>query len=114
MLLVARAGRRRRRRGRWWGYVPGLHPALPSIALTNINTGKVSLELYRIAGLALKSLTPFSGIISLIASRTYTVRGILISRAEMVAEMKLFEHVCMIFLDGLPTVNRSCVRHLNR
>jgi len=42
------------------------------------------------------------------------VRGILISRAEMVAEMKLFEHVRMIFLDGIPTVNRSCVRHLNR
>jgi hypothetical protein len=68
------------RRSRRWGYIPGLHPALPSIALTNINTGKESLELYRIAGLALKSQTPFSAIISLIASRAYTVRGILIGR----------------------------------
>ena len=33
---------------------------------------------------------------------------------DSVAEMKLFEHVCLIFLDGLPTVNRSCVRHKNR
>ena len=32
----------------------------------------------------------------------------------MVAEMHLLEHVCIIFLDGLPTVNRSCVRHQNR
>jgi hypothetical protein len=31
----------------------------------------------------------------------------------MVAEMELLEQVCIIFLDGLPTVNRSCVRHLN-
>jgi hypothetical protein len=43
-----------------------------------------SRECQKSASLALKSQTPFSGIISLIASRTYTVRGILISRAEMV------------------------------
>ena len=68
----------------------------------------------RTAVLALNSRTPFSGRPHLIASRTYNVRGILIDRDEMVAEMHLLEHVCIMFLDGLPTVNRSCVRHINR
>ena len=27
--------------------------------------------------------------------------------------MNLLEQVCIMFLDCLPTVNRSCVRHLN-
>jgi hypothetical protein len=63
---------------------------------------------------ALKSQTPFPVFPYLIASRTYNVRGILIALVEIVAEMKLLEQDCMIFLDGLPTVNRSCVRHKNR
>ena len=32
----------------------------------------------------------------------------------MVTEMHILEQVCKIFLDGLPTVNRSCFVHQNR
>jgi hypothetical protein len=42
------------------------------------------------------------------------VRRILIGLVEVLAEMNLLEHVCPMFLDGLPTVNRSCVRYNNR
>jgi hypothetical protein len=35
MLFVARGGRWRRRRSRWWGGVEGQHPDLPIVALTN-------------------------------------------------------------------------------
>jgi hypothetical protein len=41
--------------------------------------------------LALNSRTPFSGRPHLIASRTYDVRGILIDRGEIVAEMYFLE-----------------------
>jgi hypothetical protein len=61
----------------------------------------------------LHSRTPCSGRPQLIASRAYNVRGILIDRDEAVAQMKLLEQVCMKFLDGRPTVNRSSVRHKN-
>jgi hypothetical protein len=40
--------------------------------------------------------------------------GIPIALIEMVAELNLFEHVCPMFRDSLPTVNRSCVIHQNR
>jgi len=41
------------------------------------------------------------------------VRGILIDRDEMVAEMHCLQQVCKIFLDGLPTVYRPPVRYDN-
>src|ERR1700685_1105663 len=99
-------------RGRWWDQVPSQHPNFPIVALTNIKTAKVSLELHRIALLALNlnSRAPFSGIPSLIA---YNSRGVLIDLADMVAEMHLIEQVCIIFLECLPTINRSCVCHKN-
>ena len=61
----------------------------------------------------MNSRTPCSGCPQLIASRAYHVRGILIDRDEAVAQMKLLEQVCMIFLDGRPTDNRSSVCHIN-
>src|SRR5258707_3730140 len=75
----------------------------------------IALELYRIAGLALNSnrTTPFSSFPNLIATRTYTVRGILIDREKMVTEMHFLEHVCKMFLDCLPTINWALVRHLD-
>jgi hypothetical protein len=42
------------------------------------------------------------------------VRRILVVREDMVAEMHFLEQVCIMFLDGLPTENRTAVRHLNR
>jgi hypothetical protein len=75
----------------------------------------MALELYRTAGLALNSLTPFRVPPYLIARRTYNVRGILIVLGEMVTDMNLLKQICPKLLDGLPTVNRSrCVRHHNR
>jgi hypothetical protein len=32
----------------------------------------------------------------------------------MVAELILLEHVCPMFLDGLPTISRTCVIHQDR
>jgi hypothetical protein len=81
--------------------------------------------LYRTEVLALNSRSPYSGRPQLIgsrafhatrayhASRAYHVRGILIDGDEAVAEMKLREQVCMIFLYGRPTDNRSSVCHKN-
>jgi hypothetical protein len=40
--------------------------------------------------------------------------GILIDRDEMVADMHFLVVVCIMFLNGLPTVDRPCVRHKNR
>src|SRR5580700_445179 len=45
---------------------------------------------------------------------SFPVAQFLIDRVEMVAHMKLLEQVCIMFLGGLPTVNRSFVRHINR
>jgi hypothetical protein len=42
------------------------------------------------------------------------VREIRIALVEKVAEMYFLERVCPMFLNGLPTVNRSCVRYINR
>jgi len=119
MLLITRCRRWGRRRSagcrRWGGCVEGQHPDLPIIiALTDFNRSPIALGFYRTEVLALNSQTPFSGCPHLIASRTYNVRGKLIDRDEMVAEMHFLEQVCKIFLDGLPTVNRSSVRHINR
>jgi hypothetical protein len=36
------------------------------------------------------------------------VRGILIGLADMVAEMNCLEQVCIIFLDGFPTLKCFC------
>jgi hypothetical protein len=74
------------------GYVPGDHLLLPSIALTNSNRGMIALELYGISGLPLNSdrTILFSSFANLIATRTYTVREILIDRnAKVPAKAKL-------------------------
>jgi hypothetical protein len=42
------------------------------------------------------------------------VRGILIDRDDMIAEMHFLEEVCIPFLDRLPTVDWSSVGHINR
>src|SRR5580692_10644045 len=42
------------------------------------------------------------------------VAPFLIDRVETVADMKMLEQVCITFFDGLPTVNRSFVRHISR
>ena len=111
-----RGGRRRWRRGcsRRWTYVPNVQPNLPIITLTMINLYPIALGIYRTEVLAFKSRSPFPAGPCFIASRSYNVRGILISRDDMVAEMNLLEQVCIMFLNGLPTINRSCVIHQNR
>src|SRR5258707_10931987 len=60
MLLVARAGRWRRRRGRCWGYVRDHHPILPNAVFKNINRYPIALDLYRTEVLALKGRAPYS------------------------------------------------------
>jgi hypothetical protein len=109
MLLVTRGGRWRRRCSRSWDYIEGEHPCLPSIPLTDFDRSPIALKLYGLAVLGLNSLTEFSVFPDLIASRTYNVRGILISRADMVAVMPFLEQVSKILLDSVPTVNRPGV-----
>ena len=79
-----------------------------------INLYPIALGIYRTEVLALKSRSPFPAGPCFIASRSYNVRGILITRFDMVAEMNLLEDICIVFLDGVSTVNRSCVIHQNR
>jgi len=62
----------------------------------------------------LTSLTPFSGYPCLVASRTYNVRGIPIGLADMVFGVPSLDHVCIPFLNGLPTVDYSSSAHKNR
>jgi hypothetical protein len=118
MVLVTRASRRRWCRGadcsRCWGGDRDLHPILPSIALTSNNRRPIAFGLLRTAGLALKSHIPFPVPPHLVASRTYNVRGILIGFGDMLAEMQLLAHAWGMFLDCLPTVNRSLRSHKNR
>jgi hypothetical protein len=45
---------------------------------------------------------------------SFPVAPFLFDRVEMVADMKLLEQICIMFLGGLPTVNRSFVRHMSR
>jgi hypothetical protein len=42
------------------------------------------------------------------------MRAILIGLAETIFIMPMLECVCKPFLDGLPAVNRSYIRHKNR
>ena len=95
MLLVARAGLRRRCRGRCWGYVPGLQLVLPSIPLMNSNRRPITLHFYGGAVLALNSRTPFP-VVPCLVRCTYHVRRNLID-----------------LYDSLPTINRALVRHHN-
>src|SRR6516225_7122420 len=74
----------------------------------------IALVLYRIAALDLISQTPFSVFPYGIAVGAYSVRRSLIECPEMVAEMHFLEQVCIMLLDGFPTVNRTFIRHLNR
>jgi hypothetical protein len=99
---------------RRWGYVPYVQPNLPIITLTMINLYPIALGIYRTEVLALKSRSPVPAGPCFIASRSYNVRGILITRFDMAAEMNLLEDICIVFLDGVSTVNRSCVIHQNR
>jgi hypothetical protein len=70
-----------------WGCVRGIHQNLPVIALTNKNISPIAIQVFRTPVLALNSATPVSGRPYLIASRSYSVRGILLG--DMVAEMNL-------------------------
>src|SRR5258708_5724510 len=105
--------RRRRCRSRCWGYVIGQHPKLPIIALTNINRCPIALDWDRAVGLALPSLTPFSGRPQLIASRSYQVRSIPIELGDVVFGVPSLVQVCIQFLNGWPIVDWSSVRHKN-
>jgi len=58
----------------------------------------MALLFYRGGVLDLNSYTPFPGGPDLIASRTYSVRGILFGRAQMLDEMYRLEQVCIKFL----------------
>jgi hypothetical protein len=114
MLFIARGGCRGRRHGLRLGDDRDLHPILPGIAVTNHNRRPIAFCLLRTAGLAFKGHIPFPVPPHFIASCTYSVRGILIGLGNMVAEMHFPEHVCVMFRDGLPTVNRSLRSHKNR
>jgi hypothetical protein len=114
-LLGARAGGRGRRCGRLWckalvdeydtvrGSVPGSHPDLPVIALTNKNHTPIALDWDRFAVLALPSLTPFSGCPRFVASRAYQVKGIPVDLVDAVFGVPPLVHVRKPFLNGLPT-----------
>ena len=95
-----------RRRSCFWGDIPNVHPDLPSVALTDINRRPFALELYRIAGLGLKSRTPIPTAPQSIATCTYNMRGILIGPDDTVAGMIFCKYVCKVLLDGLAAVNR--------
>jgi hypothetical protein len=84
------------------------------MALTIINRCPTALDLDRAAGVALPGITPFSGCPQLIASRTYQVRGIPIELGDVAFGVPSLEQVCIPFLNGLPTVDWSSVRHKNR
>jgi hypothetical protein len=62
----------------------------------SLRPAKPTARLQR-AGLALKSLSPFSGFPHLTAVRAYTVRGILIEGGENIAETKFLEDVRLPF-----------------
>ena len=64
--------------------------------------------------LALNSRTPCSGCPHPFTIRTYNVRGILIDRDFVVAEMHFLEPVCPKLLDSLPTESRSFLLYTNR
>src|SRR5215471_16291999 len=97
------------RRGRRWGYgcVIGCQN-FPTISLTDIDIQPIALHLHRRAVLCLKSHIPLPGGPYLIARSTYNMREILIRRTDMADEMYFLEPVCKEFLDGLPSMNRSC------
>src|SRR6516225_2162588 len=75
----------------------------------------MALCLRRAAVFGLESFTKFPSAPYLIAPRTYNVRGILLWFTRVLVVMHHLEHVCPVFLDCLPTVNRSSViPHDNR
>ena len=125
-LLVARAGGWGRRCGRLWCKtlvdeydtvrvsVPGGHPDLPIIALTNINACPIALDWERFAVLALPSLPKFSGCPQFVASRTYQVSGILVDLGDAVFRVPPLVQVCIVFLNGLPTNDRPLYCNKNR
>src|SRR6516225_8022243 len=86
--------------------VPGGHPDLPIIALTNINACPMALDWERFAGLALPSLIPFSGCPQFVASRAYQVSGILVDLDDAVFRVPPLVQVCIIFLNGWPASDR--------
>jgi hypothetical protein len=68
----------------------------------------IALVLFGIAAFNLPSHTPFSIFPHLIASRTYTVRGIgirIVVPSAIVAEVHILKHVFVMLLDRLPTVD---------
>jgi hypothetical protein len=79
------------------------------MALTAINRRPVSLHFCKIAALHLNSLTPFSIFPYFITGRTYSVGAALIGYSNMLFDFQLLEKVFVPFLDGVPTVDRSCI-----
>ena len=69
--------------------------------------------MYNLAALRLNSLAPFSVVPYLIASRTYNMRRVPIGLSDEVLVVKFLEYVGILFLDSLPTIHRSFVRHKN-
>src|SRR6516164_85823 len=94
--------------------VPGGHPDLPIIALTNINACPIALDWERFAVLALPSLPKFSGCPQFVASRTYQVSGILVDLGDAVFRVPPLVQVCIVFVNGLPTNDRPLYCNKNR
>ena len=59
----------------------------------------------------MNSLTPFSIFPYFITSRTYSVGAALIRYSNMLFNFQLLEKVFVPFLDGFPTVDRTCIGH---
>ena len=72
----------------------------------------MALKLERLAVWGFKSLTPFS-IKRYFTCRTYHTKRIRIYLGGTVAEMRSLEPFCILFLDSLPTIKRSFLRHKN-
>src|SRR6516162_2915704 len=94
--------------------VPGGHPDLPIIALTNIKACPMALDWERFAVLALPSLPIFSGCPQFVASRTYQVSGILVDLGDAVFRVPPLVQVCIVFLNGLPTNDRPLCLYRNK
>ena len=69
----------------------------------NKNEEPIALDWDRFAGLALSSLTPFSGGPESVASRTYRVNDIPVHLVDGVFRVPPLVQVCKPFLNGLPT-----------
>jgi hypothetical protein len=74
----------------------------------------MALDWERLAVLGLNSITPFSGCPKFVASRTNHVKGIPVYLAGAVFGVQPLQHLCIPFLNGLPTGDRPPRRSKNR